>query len=159
MSKLRILIVDDDQSMVRTLVDILALKGHQTAAAFSASEAIDQVRLMTFNLVVSDIKMPEMDGIELYRELRRIQPGLPLLLMTAYTVEDRIRQGLTEGAIEVLQKPLDLPLLLDFLDTLPESPTVVVVDDDPDFCQTLSDILGHQGYQVVSITDPHTDGE
>jgi two-component system response regulator HydG len=156
---LRILIVDDDRSMTQTLVDILTLKGHEAVEAVSGPEAIDKARARTFDLVLSDVKMPGMNGVELQRELRRVQPGLPVVLMTAYAVEELIQQGLAEGVIDAMEKPLDLQRLLDFLTRLAESRIITVVDDDPTFCQTLGDILERHGFRVVMITDPHTDVE
>jgi DNA-binding NtrC family response regulator len=157
--RLRILIVDDDRNISHTLADILALKGHETAQAASGPEAIEQAQARTFDLVLSDIRMPGMNGVELHRELRRIQPGLPVVLMTAYPVEELIHQGLKEGVIDAVDKPLDIQRLLDFLDRLAESRTLTVVDDDPAFCQTLGGILEQRGFRVVTITDPHTDVE
>jgi len=158
-SRLRILIVDDDRNMTHTLADILALKGHETAEAASGPEAIEQARARTFDLVLSDIRMPGMNGVELHRELRRVQPGLPLVLMTAYAAKELIRQGLEEGVIDAVDKPLDIQRLLDFLDRLAESRTITVVDDDPAFCQTLSDMLERSGFRVATITDPYADVE
>jgi len=100
-----------------------------------------------------------MNGVELHRELRRVQPGLPLVLMTAYAAKELIRQGLEEGVIDAVDKPLDIQRLLDFLDRLAESRTITVVDDDPAFCQTLSDMLERSGFRVATITDPYADVE
>jgi two-component system response regulator HydG len=152
---LRILIVDDDQSMTHTLADILTLKGHHMVEAASGPQAIEEARAMTFDLVLSDIRMPGMDGVELHRELRRIQPGLPMVLMTAYSAEELIQQGLEEGVIGAVDKPLDIQMVLDFLASLAEPRTIAVVDDDPIFCQTLGDILERLGFCVVTICDSH----
>lgn len=159
MRKLRILIVDDDQSMTRTLADILAFNGYEVVQASSGSQAIEEAKTGVFDLVLSDIKMPHMNGVDLYRELVRLQPGLPLVLMTAYAARDLIQQGLDEGVVDALEKPLDLPLLLDFLAWFAESRTITVMDDDPGFCQPLNDILARHGFRVLTITDPHADIE
>ena len=155
--KISILIVDDDRRMTRTLGDILALSGYEVTEAVSGAEALEKAGSMTFDCVLSDIKMPEMDGVELHRRLRELQPGLPVVLMTAYAADELIRQGLDEGVAGVIDKPLDINYLLGFFTSLTKNRTVVIVDDDEAFCKTLAGILTHRGFKVVHITDPHVD--
>jgi len=157
--KLRILIVDDDRRMTHTLADILVLAGHEVAEATSGPEAIMKAHAMMFDCVLSDVKMPGMNGLDLFRALRNIQPGLPVVLMTAYAADNIIRQGLEEGVIAALEKPLDLQLLLEFCASLAKFRTITVVDNDPAFCQTLGDILELRGFRVVKVSENYTDVE
>jgi CheY-like chemotaxis protein len=157
--KLRILIVDDDRRMTSTLADILALQGYEITQAYSAPAAIEKVKQVSFDCVLTDIRMPGMDGVELFQELRKHQPGLPVVFMTAYAAEDIIRQGLESGAVGVLNKPVDIHQLLGFLAALDQEHIVTVVDDDPAFCQTLADILERRGFRVAKIIDPHMEVE
>ncbi|MFM8322834.1 MAG: response regulator [Chloroflexota bacterium] len=154
---LQILIVDDDPRMTHTLADILSLAGHQAVEVSSAELAIEQVRLQDFDCVLTDVRMPGMDGVELHRRLRQARPGLPVVLMTAYASEQTLSQGLDEGVVGVLEKPLDMAQLLSFFDLLSRSHSIAIVDDDPMFCSTLGDILLQRGFKVNLITDPHTD--
>jgi CheY-like chemotaxis protein len=154
---LHILIVDDDRRITRTLSDILNVSGYQTTEASSGPDALEKVRTMKFDCVISDIKMPEMDGVELHRRLHDIQPGLPVMLMTAYAADILTRQGLDEGVVGVLDKPLDINHLLGFLASLSKNRTIVIVDDDQAFCKTLEDILHQRGFKVAQINDPHVD--
>jgi len=154
---LHILIVDDDRRITRTLSDILKVSGYQTMEASSGPDALEKVRAMKFDCVISDIKMPEMDGVELHRRLREIQPGLPVILMTAYAADILTRQGLNEGVVGVLDKPLDINHLLGFLASLSKNRMIVIVDDDKAFCKTLDDILHQRGFKVTQVTDPHVD--
>jgi CheY-like chemotaxis protein len=156
---LRILIVDDDQRMTRTLADILSLSGYEVTEAWSGTDALEKVRAAEFDCVLTDIKMPEMNGVELHHQLREAQPGLPVVLMTAYAAEDLIRQGLDEGVVGVFDKPLDINNLLGFFTSLTKHHMVVIVDDDPVFCRTLDDVLKIRGFKVTEITDPHADVE
>mgnify|MGYP001385471512 CR=1 FL=1 len=156
---LRILIVDDDRRMTRTLADILSLSGYEAVEAYSGYDALAKIRNMLFDCVITDIRMPGMNGIELHQQMRRAQPGLPVLLMTAYAATELIHQSLDDGVVGVFDKPLDVNQLLAFLSSLAKNRTVVIVDDDSDFCQTLGDILTRRGFRVAPITDPHTDVE
>lgn len=150
----RVLIVDDDRRMARTLVDILTVNGYQADAAYSAIEAMQKLGETCYDCVLSDIKMPESNGVELHRAIRLSHPDLPVVLMTAYATDGLVKEGLDEGAISVLTKPLDINLVLAFLSSLRKERSILIVDDDPSFRKTLGDILEARGYPVVEITDP-----
>jgi CheY-like chemotaxis protein len=158
-SQLSILIVDDDQRMTRTLADILSLAGHKVIEATSGADALAKVNAHSFDCVLTDVRMPEMDGVELHRRLRQSQPGLPVILMTAYAADEIIRRGLDEGIVGVLDKPLNIAQLLAFFGSLARNRAIAIVDDDPVFCKTLADILRQRGFNISQITDPHTDVE
>jgi two-component system response regulator HydG len=151
--KLRILIVDDDRRMAKTLLDIFKVEGYEAEAAYSGAEALDMVKKDHFHCVLSDIKMPQMNGVDLYRAVKAIQPELPVVFMTAYS--ELVKEGLEEGAIATLTKPLDINLLLSFFSSLRKERSIVIVDDDPQFCKTLGDILRARGFAVAEVTDPH----
>ena len=153
--KLRILVVDDDHRMARTLVDILRVKGHEAEAAHSAPEALNKVSQRDFDCVLSDIRMPEVNGVELYRAIQAMGPELPVVLMTAYSADRLVEDGLEEGIVAVLTKPLDIALLLNFFTFLRKERSIVIVDDDPQFCETLGDILRLRSFAVTEVTDPH----
>ncbi len=152
--KLRILVVDDDRRLARTLVDILMVKGHQAKAVYSGPEALNRVKRERFDCVISDIRMPEMNGVELHRAIREQHPQTPVVLMTAYSSDRLVQEGLEQGALAILAKPLDINNLLCFLSSLRRQQSVVIVDDDPAFCQTLGDILEGRGFAVSKLSDP-----
>ncbi len=154
---INILIVDDDRRMTRTLADILVLAGYQVAEAWSGQQALAMIEQQAFDCVLTDVRMPETDGVEFYRRLRQLQPGLPVVLMTAYAADEIIRRGLDEGIVGVLDKPLNIAHLLAFFSSLARNRAIAIVDDDPAFCQTLADILRQRGFNITQITDPHTD--
>lgn len=123
--------------------------------AQSGAEALDRVEKTPFDCVLSDIRMPGIDGIELYRAIKARQPDLPVVLMTAYASHHLVQEGLQEGAIAALTKPLDIGLLLRFFSFLGSKRAVVIVDDDPAFGQTLETMLRTSGFLPRSIADPH----
>ena len=153
---LHILVVDDDRSMTRTLVDILHAKGYRADMANSAPEALDKVNAARPDFVISDIKMPDVNGVALYRNIKSQHPDLPVVLMTAYADDLLVREGLAAGAIATLNKPLDIKLLLDFLMFLQqEERSVLIVDDDTRFCVTLGEILQHKDFAVTLVNNPN----
>jgi two-component system response regulator HydG len=153
--KLHILVVDDDHSMAKTLCDIFKIKGYEAEAVHSGHAALEKVTHEAFDCVLSDIKMPKVDGVALYRAIRAIHPDLPVVLMTAYSADNLVKQGLQEGIIAVLSKPLDIGILLAFFVSLCKEHSIAIVDDDPQFCRTLAGILGAQGFVTTVINDPH----
>jgi two-component system response regulator HydG len=157
--KLKILIVDDDHRMTRTLSDILSMSGHTVAEAWSGAEALARINAESFDCVLTDVRMPGMNGVEFHRQLHLSHPGLPVVLMTAYAADEIIRQGLEEGVVGVFDKPLNINNLLAFFSSLASNHIVAIVDDDPAFCKTLSDILQARGFSVLPITDPHVNVE
>jgi len=157
--RLRILIVDDDRRMVKTLVDILNTKGYEAEAAYSGHEALDMVKEGLFECVLADIKMPVMNGVELYKGIKEENPDLPVVMMTAYSTDRVVKEGIEQGAIATLIKPLDINALLSFFSTLRKECSIVIVDDDPQFSKSLGDILRKRSFRVTEITDPSDLGD
>lgn len=149
---MRVLIVDDNQMMVKTLQDIFRLKGYDTEAAYSGPEALAKIDAETFACVLSDIRMPGVNGVDLFRAIKARRPEIPVVLMTAYVTDEIVREGLAEGVVAVLNKPLNIEEILAFFARLDEERSITIVDDDPDFCRTLGDILQHQGFKVQTFT-------
>jgi two-component system response regulator HydG len=152
--ELRILVVDDDPDMVKTLVDIFRSRDYEAEPAHSGSEALRKVKEGHFDCVLSDVRMPNVDGLELYRAIKARQPNLPVVLMTAYAADRLVKEGLEEGAIACLTKPLDINALLSFFSSLRKERSVVIIDDDPQFCETLGGILRVRGFAVTQVVDP-----
>ncbi len=110
---MNILIVDDDFNITKTLVDILNVLGHQAEAASSGLEALERIEGASYDWLLTDVKMPGMNGVELIQAARILRPELQVVMMTAYTTADLVQEGLKAGAVAALNKPLDIPNLLD----------------------------------------------
>ena len=147
----RILIVDDERAMVKTLADILRLRGWEVRGAHSGTEAVDAITREPFDAVLMDIKMPGLDGVAAFKAMKARRPGIRVVLMTAYTAHDLIRAAEREGALRVVSKPVDLAAVLPVLEeSLSRSRSVLVVDGEPAFLKTLADMLRARGYDAVA---------
>ncbi|NJC87600.1 MAG: sigma-54-dependent Fis family transcriptional regulator [Desulfuromonas sp.] len=104
----RILIVDDEEGLRRLLVRVLTKSGYEATAVAGGAEALRQVAGESFDLVITDIKMPEMDGLELLRELKAFDPSLPIIVMTAYGTVENAVQALRAGAYDYVAKPFEI---------------------------------------------------
>lgn len=156
-NRIKVLIVDDDQRMVSTLADILSVAGYYSAQAYSAKEALKKIEEEEFDCVLTDVRMPEMDGVAFHKALHQQKPGLPVVLMTAYAADEILQRGLDEGVIGVFAKPLDISQMLGFFAALTKHQMIAIVDNDPGFCKTLGDILNKRGFFTEVETDPHAD--
>lgn len=152
---MKILVVDDDQRIVKTTCDILRIKGHETIAAYSGEEGVEQVRNNPPDCVLMDIKMPGINGVEALKRMKQIIPGLPIVLVSAYATDDLLAEAKRAGAYAILSKPLNFPMILSFLSLLRKEENILVVDDDPQFCKTLKDILAMRGFKVETETEAH----
>ena len=107
-----ILVVDDQPAVATSLADILEFKGFKVYPAFSGTEAIKVLKENPIDILLTDVRMPDMNGVNLYRESRKIRPKLVTYLMTAYAADEIIQQGMKEGIKTVLTKPLDIDLVV-----------------------------------------------
>jgi len=148
--KASILIVDDDGGMCETLSDIMEDSGYRTVIALDGYEAMQKVKEMDFDVILMDIRMPGMDGVETFKQIKSIHPATAVVMMTAYAIEDRIKEALREGAYGVLYKPLDIEGMIGLIEGLgvKEEGLVLMVDDDPNTCEVFKDVLEAKGYQV-----------
>jgi len=152
--KTNILIVDDDFMMAKTLCDIMKAKGYEAEMANSAKEALKKLEDRTFDCILSDIKMPDINGLEFYRIVQQKFAPIPVILMSAYSSDNLVDDALKEGVISVLTKPLDINLILNFISILQKEKTVTIIDDDSDFSSALGELLKIRNYNVVQINNP-----
>ncbi len=152
--KTKVLVVDDDRRMVKTICDILKVKGYEALQAYTGEEAVEKVKSETLHCVLMDIKMPGINGVEALKMIKTLSPELPVLLMSAYATEELAAEARQQGAYTVLTKPIDIQIVLSFLPMLGKEDSILVVDDDPGFCKTLKDILQSRGYRVQTEDNP-----
>jgi CheY-like chemotaxis protein len=143
-----ILVVDDEEDTCRNLSDILTDLGYQVDVAHDGPSALELVRRKPYDLALLDLKMPGMDGLTLYREIKKLRADTVALVVTAYASSAIAEAALTAGAWQVLPKPVDLPRLMGLVDEALSQPLVMVVDDDPELCASLWDLLRERGYRV-----------
>jgi len=111
----RVLIVDDDEDIRHNIADILDDLGYQTTSADDGFSALDRIRDRDFDIVLLDYKMPGMDGVELFQEIKKICPAIKAVMMTAWAGSDGAQLALDAGAREVLRKPVDIRELLEII--------------------------------------------
>ena len=107
MAHTRILIADDEEVMRDSLSDWLREDGYDVIAVASGAEAVEKVKSEPWSVLMVDLKMPGMDGMEVVRQVKKISPELPIIMVTAYATVDTAVQAMKEGAYDYIAKPFD----------------------------------------------------
>lgn len=108
----RILVVDDDPHFLRVLARILSGENFLVTSAAGACDALELLKSAQFDLVISDLRMPECDGLNFLESLRRSGNTLPVIILTAYGEVDTYLAAMNAGATEYLNKPIQSDELL-----------------------------------------------
>ena len=112
-SAIRLLLIDDERVFLEVLAKRLKLRGILPTMAFSGKEGIQLLRGHSFDVVVLDLKMVDMDGLEVLKIIKIIDPQLPVIMLTGHGSEDATSDGMAGGAYDYLTKPYDLDLLVE----------------------------------------------
>ena len=158
----KILITDDNRSFAENLAEILEDAGHQPTLAGSGAEALQLAAATRFDVLLSDMRMPEMGGAELVHRVRRLDPGLPAIVITAYTYDNDLARARQEGLLAILPKPVPMPKLLELLAVARRDGLVAIVEDDPLFSDNLTEVLRMHGFGAVtaaSVTEAERLGD
>jgi len=116
--KEKILIVDDDLNILESLADILFLEGYEVISTDNGQKAIESVKSNNIKIVLMDYKMPGMNGVEIFREIMKINSGLKVIFITACYNEKIMNIALKEGATGILNKPVKVDQLLNIISSL-----------------------------------------
>ncbi|MDA3865265.1 MAG: sigma-54 dependent transcriptional regulator [Salinivirgaceae bacterium] len=108
----RILVIDDEESIRNTLQEILEYEKYTVDMAAEGAEAMEQLKKNQYNVILCDIKMPNMDGIEVLERAIRIQPTAPVIMISGHGNIDTAVDAIKKGAYDFIEKPLDLNRLL-----------------------------------------------
>ena len=108
-----ILVVDDEKNYLVVLSAFLSEEGYETLTADNAQHALEIVESTDLDLVLTDMKMPSMDGIELLRRVKEIVPDLPVVMMTAYGTVEKAVEAMQLGAVNFILKPFRRDLYAD----------------------------------------------
>ena len=103
-----LLIVDDEQSMRQLLTLVFGRAGHSVRSAENGRQALEQLRQSPADLIISDVKMPDMGGIELLTAARQLSPDVVIVMMTAFATVETAREAFKLGADDFIQKPFDI---------------------------------------------------
>lgn len=152
-TKTNVLVVDDQIGMLETFTDILEDKDCDVVTAEDGFAAIKRTKEQSFDIVFMDIKMPGLNGVQTFRELKKVNPDITVIMMTAYAVEDLIEEAIEEGAYAVIYKPFDMDKVIQTIEKVLKKNLILVVDDRLEDRQLFADILTEKEYRVATAKD------
>jgi CheY-like chemotaxis protein len=146
----RYLLLDDNRAFAENLAEILRDSGDHATVVTEGSEALALVRTTRFDALLTDMKMPGMSGASAVQQIRRVDPGIAALVVTAYPGENDMETARREGLLAVLPKPVPVPLLMGLLSAARRDGLVALVEDDPALCDNLTEVLRGQGFSSAT---------
>jgi DNA-binding response OmpR family regulator len=150
----KILIVEDDRDLAENLAEILASRGYDPLVAPSAESALTLVERQAFDAIITDVKLPGLDGVSLIQKLRQTGAPMPVIVVSAFMDEGMTESAQEAGALEVLIKPVDLERLFGLLDALlAPHKRVLIVDDNVLLAENLAEALRERGIEPVLGAD------
>lgn len=116
--KIKVLVVDDEKSVRDFLSRLLSLLGVEAFEVEDGYRAIELVKKEKFDLFFIDVRMPGLNGLETYREIRKISPEATAVMITGYAVEEMLEEAQKEGVYRAIRKPFDIDQIKDIIDKI-----------------------------------------
>ena len=147
-----VLLVDDEPSIRETLAEFLIQEGHNVTSCGSGERAVDLVTKQAYDVVVCDMNLPGIDGIDVLERLRANHPAVPVLLITAYATVESAVEAFQKGAVDYLIKPFQLTDLADKLNGLKRKPLLDGYDEFDDLGEASTRFEKHHIERVLCET-------
>lgn len=153
---INVLIVDDEEVVRNFLTQLLTVNGLNAEAAENGFKAIEMARRASYDLVFLDVRMPGIDGLETFRELKKISPDTTYVMMTGYAVNEILEQAKKEGVAHALKKPFDVMQIKKLIDGCIKNKTpqgvlkMLIVDDEEVVLNFFKKLLKEDIYDVVT---------
>lgn len=144
------LVVDDNRAFAENLAEILRDGGAEATISGNGTDALKMVKAQKFDALVTDMRMPVMTGAALIHEVRRVDPGLPAIVVSAYTGESDLADARNEGVLAVLPKPVPIEQLQGLAQAARRNGLVVLVEDDETLADNLTEVLRANGFTALT---------
>ncbi len=139
----KVLLVDDEEEFVETLAERMRTRGMQVSTTNSGADALQLVDDESFDVVVLDLKMPGIDGIEALKRIKRRRPDIQVVLLTGHATIEKGVEAIKEGALEFLEKPVDLASLTEAIHKA-KATKMVLVEKETE--ERIAEILHHKSW-------------
>ncbi|MCD6269380.1 MAG: sigma-54-dependent Fis family transcriptional regulator, partial [Deltaproteobacteria bacterium] len=124
MSGVKVLVVDDEDVIRRGICRVMEGRGYQAEAAESGYGAVEKLQKTPFSIVITDLKMPGMDGIEVLKAIKILQPEVPVIIITGYSTVDTAVEAMKNGAFDYIAKPFTPDQMIEMVEKALEQKTV-----------------------------------
>ncbi|MBU0600414.1 response regulator [bacterium] len=151
----KILIVDDEKDLAITLGDILELEGHQVTSVLDGYKAIEETKNTHYDLILMDIRLPGINGVETFIQIKKIDPKVKVVMMTGFAVEDLIEEAIKQGAYACIHKPFDLEKVIALVQkVISENKKVILIaNGDSKTREEVQSALAEKGYRTCTARD------
>lgn len=154
---MKILVVDDNMDFCLNVRDILELRGYDTLFSHNGVDALRLAVREKPDLILLDVRMPIMDGVAVFRKLKGAGVKVPVILMSAYAVDDLVIEALRQGAFGSVRKPPDMEYLLSMIsDALSRKGRVLLVNASGAATEGIQASLEQRGYRVITAANGNT---
>lgn len=168
--KIKLLLVDDEEEFLTSSSQALSRRGFEVDIAPNGVTALDMVENNQYDAIVLDVKMPDINGIEVYNQIRKISPDLPVMLLTGHGSIDDAFQTSKDGIADYLTKPIDIDKLADYIHQVVENAKnqlkqdsraanstgfeevirVLLIDDEIEFLDSMKKVFQRRHLEVVT---------
>jgi len=139
----KVLIVDDEQDFLNIISDRLATRDMNVSTASSAKDAIKKIDEESFDAVILDLMMPEMDGLETLKIMKEKNPDLQVILLTGHATVEKGIEAMKLGAMDLIEKPADLSTIVDRIKSA-KTEKIILVEKKSE--KRIRDILSRKGW-------------
>jgi len=146
------LVIDDNLEFAENVAEILSETGAEVSVAAEGRAALEKVKHERFDVLITDMKMPGLSGADLLRLVRDCDPGVPVVLLSAYAQDAQINEAKRYGLLAFLNKPTGTRRLIELLATARRDATILLVEDDRALAENLTEVLSSHGFTVCNAT-------
>lgn len=115
MNEHRILVVDDNKDFADVFCDILRANNYRAESCYGGAQAIEKAQSDAYDIMFLDIRMPEMDGIQTLKEIKKIRPDTTVIMMTGYSLDEMVHKAIEEKASDIIYKPFEIDKVLSLI--------------------------------------------
>ena len=148
MKPLSILIIDDNHDLLQMLDLILQTEGHQVVTAVNGTDGIESFNQGEFDIVLLDVKLPDIPGMDIFHAFRKQVPDINILMMTGFRIEQFLASVIEDGEALILPQPLNTETVINALKTINNNSLVLVENTEADFSIRLRNDLSTHGLSV-----------
>jgi DNA-binding NtrC family response regulator len=139
----KVLLVDDEEEFVETLAERMRTRGMEVSTTNSGADALELVEDESFDVVVLDLKMPGIDGLEALKRIKQRRPDIQVVLLTGYATVEKGVEAIKEGALEFLEKPVDIASLTEAIHKA-KATKMVLLEKETE--ERIREILHHKSW-------------
>lgn len=139
----KILLVDDEQDFLETLSQRIGLRGIDVASTTSAKDAIEKVGAESYDAIILDLQMPEMDGLEVLKKIKALRPEMQIIVLTGHATVKKAIEAMKLGALDLMEKPADLDTIMEKIKKA-HGRKLILVEKETE--KKLKDIMSRKGW-------------